>query len=222
MKNLVDLNGCQYNAFKPNSKPLVILIERATSRKLLKGDCKKIRCLKNFGEFLRGLKRRLKLPITVFKPTTDFPSTLKLFPRAKVVIGVHGAGLQNVMFCKPNTTVIELGHTDFYGRLSRQMRLRYHSLKVPGISQRSRNTKIDVNKFVDEIDKIIQADFSLAHGWDMSLCQNAFSSVATKENACCQVSRLAIVMNWLHFQRDRWQYKARKRESCTGNWAGSY
>jgi len=33
---------------------------------------------------------------------------IELFSNADVVIGTHGAGLANILFCKPNTKVIEI------------------------------------------------------------------------------------------------------------------
>jgi capsular polysaccharide biosynthesis protein len=53
----------------------------------------------------------------------------QIFSAAKIVIGLHGAALTNILFCKPGTTVIELLSpeyiTPYYSRLSNLAQLRH-------------------------------------------------------------------------------------------------
>lgn len=52
----------------------------------------------------------------------------QLFADADVVLGIHGGGLSNIIFCAPGTTVVELGKRASYcfRRLASKMRLAYH------------------------------------------------------------------------------------------------
>lgn len=143
-----------------DTKPHVLLMERAIFRKT-SGECKESRCLKNFDDFLHVLRHRLTLEVTVFKATADIPTAIKLFSQASVVIGVHGAGFQNIMFCKPNTTVVEMGFEPFYSGLSKRMSLRYNYLFVPGLTRESRNIVIDVDKYVNQIMEIIENNLNV-------------------------------------------------------------
>ena len=62
--------------------------------------------------------------ITVYDDTKllSINETMKLFYRAKLVVGPHGAGLSNISFSRPNTTVFEV-HCDmrslrYYGTVT--------------------------------------------------------------------------------------------------------
>ena len=55
-----------------------------------------------------------------------------LFSQAKVVIAPHGAGLTNIVFCNPNTKIVEFFSPNYlhpgYWRLSNQVGLEYYCL----------------------------------------------------------------------------------------------
>jgi hypothetical protein len=59
----------------------------------------------------------------------------RLFSEAKVVIGAHGAALTNLVFCRPDTSVLEIFSALYinpcYGHLSLLCRLRYFALVGP-------------------------------------------------------------------------------------------
>jgi capsular polysaccharide biosynthesis protein len=56
----------------------------------------------------------------------------ELFHRAEIIIGPHGAGLTNLIFCSPQAHIIEifnyLGFSEPYRSLSAKLRLYHHSL----------------------------------------------------------------------------------------------
>jgi capsular polysaccharide biosynthesis protein len=58
-----------------------------------------------------------------------FPKQVALFATADVIIGTHGAGLANVVFCKPNSQVVELIPNEYrnkcYWALASNVALRY-------------------------------------------------------------------------------------------------
>ena len=55
---------------------------------------------------------------------------IRLFRGARVIVGAHGAGLTNVVFCRPATKVLELVSSNYknpcFNRLSQAGRLDYH------------------------------------------------------------------------------------------------
>ncbi len=63
----------------------------------------------------------------------DFVQQVKLFSQAKTIVAAHGAGLTNIIFCKPNTQIIELfqeREDDTFCYLSQTMNLNYTCLKT--------------------------------------------------------------------------------------------
>ena len=52
-----------------------------------------------------------------------------LFKNASVIIGAHGAAFSNIIFCKPNTTIIEIMPVNHYNKkcqmISKILKLRY-------------------------------------------------------------------------------------------------
>jgi hypothetical protein len=66
----------------------------------------KLRQILNEDELIVGLKR---LNFTIFQPRWDnHPEQITAFTDAKIVVGVHGAGLTNIIFSSPGTKVLEL------------------------------------------------------------------------------------------------------------------
>lgn len=75
-----------------------------------------------------------------------------LFQNAEIIIGAHGAGLTNILFCKPNTKIIEIFQarsscTYFY--ISQQLNLKYDYIQTCEFSdtdkQGSKNTIIPLH-----------------------------------------------------------------------------
>lgn len=62
---------------------------------------------------------------------------ISLFSQAEVVIGVHGAGLSNIVFCQPESQIIELLPTawalPYYESICQYVGLRYNSLSVESL-----------------------------------------------------------------------------------------
>lgn len=92
------------------NRSTLILIERAKRRSQETGNCREERCLKNFEDLKNGIVKSLpQLNVEVYGPNVNLSRSIYLFSKAAVVVAVHGAGLQNQMFCKPGTTIIEIG-----------------------------------------------------------------------------------------------------------------
>src|SRR6185437_12912895 len=45
--------------------------------------------------------------------TLSFTEQARLFRSASVIVGAHGAGLTNIIFCEPGTTIYELVSTSY-------------------------------------------------------------------------------------------------------------
>lgn len=72
------------------------------------------------------------VPYVVKLEAVEFTEQIKLFRRARIVIGQHGAGLNGLMWCKAGTNVLEilphgmLGEPDTYFRsMARRLELRH-------------------------------------------------------------------------------------------------
>lgn len=98
----------------------------------------------------------------------------QLFSEADVVVGVHGAGLTNLLFCRPGATVVEIHSASWlhpcYWDLAVNMRLRYHGYCEAQRTDNSRgfawNTSasipVDPQAFGAFIDQVLDSQSS--HG----------------------------------------------------------
>ena len=79
----------------------------------------------------------------------SFVKQIKFFHNAKFIIGHHGAGFANIIFCKPKTNIIEMKskHTGFlYQNLSKTNNLKYTPIigQVVGKSGKNQEDKISI------------------------------------------------------------------------------
>ena len=71
--------------------------------------------------------------ITVKLHKTDFRKQVDLFHNAECIVGLHGAGFGNIVFCKPGTKIIELKSLtsgDAIKNLAKKNDLNYNSIEV--------------------------------------------------------------------------------------------
>jgi hypothetical protein len=87
------------------------------------------RKLMNEDEIINFLKAEGYL--IVFAEELSFEQQINLFGNADVVISPHGSGLSNIVFCSPNTKVIELFYGDFivpcFWLIAQQLKIEYYS-----------------------------------------------------------------------------------------------
>lgn len=123
------------------NRTVIVLLERAKSRHMETGDCPEERCLKNFEALKNAIMTSLPtMDIKVYGPNENLQSSIRLFSIATIVVGVHGAGLQNQMFCKPGTSIVEIGDgPDIYQKQANVFGHKYHLVFVKGLSHRARN-----------------------------------------------------------------------------------
>ena len=62
----------------------------------------------------------------------NFRDEVKLFNNAKIIVGLQGAGLTNLIWCKKNTKIIEIRSkfaNKLYENLSKQRSLNFHKIE---------------------------------------------------------------------------------------------
>lgn len=101
----------------------------------------------------KEVRARLKdIGVSFIDPACiSIEAQIDAFAHAKMVVGIHGAGLANIIWCKQNTRVIEIFHPNFspwcYAILANQIGLEYYCLGgIPGhmnINFRESNVDVD-------------------------------------------------------------------------------
>lgn len=133
--------------FKINKK---IYIDRSDSKF---SHCQIINKLE-FEDYL--IKKKIKI---VKLSNLSFSKQIFIFWNSNFIIGAHGAGLTNLVFCRPKTKVIELkpfGHPGkYFQTISKLNNLNYQSI----VSKRKFLNKKNGDIFVDlkKLDKIISS-----------------------------------------------------------------
>lgn len=82
---------------------------------------------------------------------TSFKKQVNLFQNSKIIMGPHGAGFANIIFCKPNTKIIEIIPSDHPNmqckRISQVLNLKYFRIKTkPDNNDKNYPFKINLNK----------------------------------------------------------------------------
>lgn len=81
-----------------SEKPTLLLIERASERTV--DGCNMTRCIRNFDDLRSALEQEFGdiLQIQVLPSTAEnlFETGMDMASRAKILVGVHGAGFRNM------------------------------------------------------------------------------------------------------------------------------
>ncbi|KAF4733724.1 hypothetical protein FOZ62_026203 [Perkinsus olseni] len=126
--------------------PLVLWIVRKASRD-------ESRILKNERQLVAALRKIGRIDVREFDGAEACAKdAVALFSRAAVVVGVHGAGLSNILFCKEGAAVVELGFANplvwHYMYVAEALGLRYERVLLDGAGQDERamgKKKVSVN-----------------------------------------------------------------------------
>ncbi len=132
--------------------PKKFYIDRSDSTSNLKN----YRFITNEHELIKYLKSQgfeiIKLSKLLFN------DQIKLFNDAETIIGLHGAGLSNLIWCKKNTKIIELRSkltNKMYENLALQNRMDFHKIVSNPIDKVIANHYGSIKVDIDEIQKII-------------------------------------------------------------------
>jgi len=110
---------------KTNSRKIYIDRNDATFNNLLH------RSITNEDEVKRYLLKNNFVSVKLHE--INFKEQVDLFNKAKCVVGLHGAGFANIIFCKPGTKVIELKNSNagpMYENVAKKNDLNYTSITV--------------------------------------------------------------------------------------------
>jgi len=106
------------------------LIKKQTKLFILREGINNLaRGIENKEDLIHFLRSKNFLIINPSKLT--FLNEIKLFNSAKIIIGLYGAALTNIIFCKNNANVIELRNQytgDLYKNITKKAKLNYYSL----------------------------------------------------------------------------------------------
>ena len=90
----------------------------------------------------------------------SFSEQVDLFSNASYVVGLHGAGFANTVFCKPNTKILEfkpINAGDMYKNLASKCDLNYKEIvsKPKTINYNFRNASGDIEVDLDLLNKTL-------------------------------------------------------------------
>lgn len=124
----------RYLKFRSNkSFSKKIYIDRSDS----KSNLKNFRSIINELEVIDFLKKKNFTIVQLSK--LKFEDQIKMFYDAKVIVGLHGAGLTNIVWSKEKTNILELKSKytiQLYKNLSKQNKLNYFSIETIPIGDR--------------------------------------------------------------------------------------
>jgi len=144
---------------QPPPLPVILLMERA-GRRYSNGKCAGMRCLANFEQLRKAIINEFgdKVVVETIGPSTKggIRTTAKMFNRATVAVGVHGAGFANMMYMrKSNTHIIHLGWMgdmwDFYGKKAHARGINYVNVLSHRASQAGDNVHAEIPVILLEI-----------------------------------------------------------------------
>ena len=142
------------NKISFKNTPKKIFIDRGDSQ----SNIKHLRKIINENEVKMFLKSNgydiIKLSSLSFK------NQIELFHNSKIVVGLHGAGFSNILFCQPETKVIEIKplHVgNMYEKLGNKLNLDYVNLESPSVNVNLKfpNQLGDIRVDLKELKKVL-------------------------------------------------------------------
>ena len=146
---LNDLRNKFLNKKPPKNYPKKIYIDRSDS----KSNHRDLRKVTNEDEILDFLKKEGFSIIRL--GDLNFIDQVNLFNNASQIIGLHGAGFANLVFCKPNTFVLEFKSItagNVIGNLARNQSINFHEIAIKPLSE-DNNQQGLISVPIDEIRK---------------------------------------------------------------------
>ena len=88
----------------------------------------------------------------------NFLDQVRIFSQAKEIIGLHGAGFSNIIFCQKNTKIIEfktIDAGDMYKNLAKLSQLNYNSINKKPVSSTSQVQQGSIEVPINELNKLL-------------------------------------------------------------------
>lgn len=130
-------------------------------------SCDTPRCMANFAELRRALEKEFddRYPVVVFPSNPSVQESICMFQNARIVVGIHGAGFNNLLFVRPGTIVVQIGNEELaswgeYRHLAIQRGARFVPLVEPMIHRLAKNIAVNVSRVVSVIASSL-ADLSI-------------------------------------------------------------
>lgn len=144
--------------------PTILLIERATKR--IPNKCYGRRCMRNFHQLRDAIINEFGARVRVETIGPSFKggirATAKMFNRATVVVGVHGAGFANLMYMRQwGTHIIHLGWDSmwhFYARKADAHGIQFVNVLSHGASQNGDNVQAEIPVILLEIRRALKKE----------------------------------------------------------------
>ena len=135
----------QFN--KKNNNNYKVFIDRSDSKSK---HCKIIN-----NDTVIGFFKKLNFKIYQLS-NLSFNQQIKIFNNSRVIVGVHGAGLTNFIFCKKNTKILEIRNkpnpNEVYEKIGFFNKLKYRTFKVDEIkNNKFGDMIIDIKKLENQI-----------------------------------------------------------------------
>jgi len=161
----VDINNhysfFEKNTIRKNGKNIV-LINREAAHPFYNSDCCEIksagtrrRSIPNFSELSNAISMEYINTISVTLEEKSISYQIALFKHADIIIAQHGAALANLIWCRPNTTLIEIypldmssivNKKDLFGNLAKCMNIKYVR-----VNQKNEHSDIGINSILSAI-----------------------------------------------------------------------
>ena len=137
---------------RDQKSPSKIYIDRSDSET----DTKNLRKILNETELLNLLEQNNFKKVKLSK--IEFSKQVQLFYNADIVVGLHGAGFSNIVFCKPGTKIVEFKNSDQikqYENLALKNKLNYKSIVCEPQNTLSKNQNAHISIPLHKINEII-------------------------------------------------------------------
>lgn len=156
----------QHAGDEPAGKPMVLLLERARARSADGRRCSGMRCMANFGALRDALRAELggRVDVQTLSSRDDdaMRRGVRLFAQATVVVGVHGAGMSNILFMRgKGTHVIHLGYRrrwQMYAELAKKFDVGFVNILSQGASATGENVVADIPVVVLEVRRRLERE----------------------------------------------------------------
>lgn len=156
----------QYAGEEGPERPMVLLLERARSRSGDGGACAGMRCLANFHALCNALRTELagraEVRVLAARDADVLREGVRMFARAMVVVGVHGAAFANIPFLKgKGTHCVHLGwrqRWQMYARLAKRYDVGFVNILTKGAGATRENVVADIPVVVLEVRRRLEME----------------------------------------------------------------